>query len=215
MSKAHPTVACWSHSLRGGTPASRTLVCSGELAPLDVDSETPYLIAYTSGTTGKPKGALHVQGGFLLSIARETAYQADLRAGDRALFCTDMGWIMGPWTVVGCGAAGATIVFAEGAPDWPPDRLWRPGEAERGALLGVSPPPTWALDPKGGPPPGPASPRPGCTTARYFPEPSSAPMCPRESRLVNFATSSAGLAFSQTTFPVAASTHTSFWPCSR
>src|SRR4051794_3701570 len=38
----------------------------GELAPLDVDSEHPYLLAYTSGTTGRPKGALHVQGGFLL-----------------------------------------------------------------------------------------------------------------------------------------------------
>ena len=32
---------------------------------------------------------------------------------------TDMGWIMGPWTVVGAGALGATLVFAEGAPDWP------------------------------------------------------------------------------------------------
>ena len=66
-----------------------------------------------------PKGALHVQGGFLLSIAREAAYQADVRAGDRVLFATDMGWIMGPWTVVGAMACGATIVFMEGAPDWP------------------------------------------------------------------------------------------------
>ena len=58
----------------------------GTLDPVEVDSETPYLLAYTSGTTGRPKGALHVQGGFLLSIAREAAYQADLRPGDRALF---------------------------------------------------------------------------------------------------------------------------------
>ena len=54
---------------------------AGTLEPVEVESETPYLLAYTSGTTGKPKGALHVQGGFLLSIVRETAYQADLRAG--------------------------------------------------------------------------------------------------------------------------------------
>src|SRR5687768_11032978 len=86
----------------------------GELPPLEVDSEHPYLLAYTSGTTGRPKGALHVQGGFLISIAREAAYQSDLRAGDRVLFSTDMGWIMGPWTVVGAGALGATVVFAEG-----------------------------------------------------------------------------------------------------
>ena len=93
--------------------------------PLEVDSEAPYLLAYTSGTTGRPKGALHVQGGFLVSIAREIAYQTDVKAGDRIHFATDMGWIMGPWTVVGGGAVGATIVFAEGAPDWPDDRLWR------------------------------------------------------------------------------------------
>src|SRR6266550_2312426 len=44
---------------------------SGGLTPRQVDSEHPYLLAYTSGTTGKPKGALHVHGGFLVSIARE------------------------------------------------------------------------------------------------------------------------------------------------
>ncbi len=119
----------------------------GTLDPAEVESETPYLLAYTSGTTGKPKGALHVQGGFLLSIARETAYQADLRAGDRALFSTDMGWIMGPWTVVGGMACGATIVFMEGAPDWPHDRLWRLVESEQVTMLGISP----TLDPRSHP----------------------------------------------------------------
>jgi acetyl-CoA synthetase len=121
------------------------------LPPLEVESEAPYLIAYTSGTTGRPKGALHVQGGFLLSIAREAAYQADLRPGDRVLFATDMGWIMGPWTIVGAGAVGATIVFMEGAPDWPADRIWRLIESERVTMLGVSPTLVRALIPKGEP----------------------------------------------------------------
>jgi acetyl-CoA synthetase len=123
----------------------------GKLDAVQVESETPYLIAYTSGTTGKPKGALHVQGGFLLSIVRETAYQADLRAGDRVLFSTDMGWIMGPWTVVGAMACGATIAFMEGAPDWPPDRVWRIVEDERITMLGVSPTLVRALIPHGDP----------------------------------------------------------------
>ena len=123
----------------------------GTLDAVQVESETPYLIAYTSGTTGKPKGALHVQGGFLLSIVRETAYQADLRAGDRVLFSTDMGWIMGPWTVVGAMACGATIAFMEGAPDWPPDRVWRIVEDERITMLGVSPTLVRALIPHGDP----------------------------------------------------------------
>ncbi|MDQ3672230.1 MAG: AMP-binding protein, partial [Actinomycetota bacterium] len=123
----------------------------GELPALEVESEAPYLLAYTSGTTGKPKGALHVQGGFLLSIAREAAYQSDLRAGDRVLFATDMGWIMGPWTVVGAGAVGAAVVYMEGAPDWPEDRLWRLVESERVTMLGVSPTLVRALIPKGEP----------------------------------------------------------------
>jgi acetyl-CoA synthetase len=123
----------------------------GTLDAVQVESETPYLIAYTSGTTGKPKGAFHVQGGFLLSIVRETAYQADLRPGDRAMFTTDMGWIMGPWTVVGGMACGATIVFMEGAPDRPPDRVWGIVQDERVTMLGVSPTLVRALIPHGAP----------------------------------------------------------------
>ncbi|HEX6763539.1 MAG TPA: AMP-binding protein [Gaiellaceae bacterium] len=112
----------------------------GTLPPVHVDSETPYLLTYTSGTTGPPKGVVHVQGGFLVSIAREAAYQADVHEGDVMHFATDMGWIMGPWTLVGAGALGGTIVFAEGAPDWPTtDRLWRTVESERVTSLGLSP----------------------------------------------------------------------------
>jgi acetyl-CoA synthetase len=123
----------------------------GVLEPLEVESEHPYLLTYTSGTTGAPKGVLHVQGGFLVSIAREVAYQTDVHEGDRIHFATDMGWIMGPWTVVGGGALGASIVFAEGAPDWPDDRLWRTVEQERLTMLGVSPTLIRALIPKGEP----------------------------------------------------------------
>src|SRR3954471_23388957 len=50
----------WSRD--GGWPASVTRQ-PATLAPLAVESEHPYLLAYTSGTTGRPKGALHVHGG--------------------------------------------------------------------------------------------------------------------------------------------------------
>ena len=123
----------------------------GELPPLEVDAEHPYLLTYTSGTTGKPKGVLHVQGGFLVSITREVAYQADVHPEDVLHFSTDMGWIMGPWAVVGGGALGCTLVFAEGAPDRPPDRLWRLVEDERVSVLGLSPTLVRALIPHGEP----------------------------------------------------------------
>jgi acetyl-CoA synthetase len=123
----------------------------GELPALEVESEHPYLLTYTSGTTGRPKGVLHVQAGFLVSIARETCYQADVHGSDVVHFATDMGWIMGPWTVVGVGALGATIVFSEGAPDFPPDRLWRTVEQERVMSLGLSPTLARALLPNGAP----------------------------------------------------------------
>jgi acetyl-CoA synthetase len=123
----------------------------GTLEPVEVDSEHPYLIAYTSGTTGRPKGAVHVHGGFLVSIAREVAYQADVRLGERIHFATDMGWIMGPWTVLGGSAVGATVLLAEGAPDTPVDRLWRAVASERITMLGVSPTLIRSLIPRGEP----------------------------------------------------------------
>jgi acetyl-CoA synthetase len=123
----------------------------GTLAPVELDSEAPYLLAYTSGTTGKPKGALLVNGGFLVSIVREAAYQTDIKRGDRVHFATDMGWIMGPWTIVGAGALGATVVFAEGAPDWPHDRLWKLVESEQVTMLGLSPTLVRGLIPHGEP----------------------------------------------------------------
>jgi len=138
----HVIVAPWDDEVAG---------YPGTLEPLPVESEHPYLLTYTSGTTGKPKGVLHVQGGFLISIAREACYLADAGPEDVVHFSTDMGWIMGPWTVVGCGAMGSTLVFAEGAPDWPPDRLWRLVEEERVSILGCSPTLVRALIPHGEP----------------------------------------------------------------
>ncbi len=105
-----------------------------------LDPETPFLIAYTSGTTGMPKGAVHVHGGFLVKIAQEAAHQADVRAGDRVCWVTDLGWIMGPWIIVGGLAAGATVVLAEGAIDYPAaDRLWGLVARHQIGILGVSP----------------------------------------------------------------------------
>ncbi|OIH85183.1 AMP-dependent synthetase [Arthrobacter sp. UCD-GKA] len=98
------------------------------------------LLAYTSGTTGKPKGAVHTHAGFLLKVASEVAYGFDLSAGKTFCWITDMGWIMGPLSILGTHANGGTLLLFEGSPDVPDtDRLWSLVERHQVAMLGLSP----------------------------------------------------------------------------
>ncbi|TML97275.1 MAG: AMP-dependent synthetase [Actinobacteria bacterium] len=119
-----------------------------EAAP--TSAEDPLLLGYTSGTTGKPKGAVHTHAGFLVKVASEVAYEFDVRRGDVFFWVTDMGWVMGPLSTFGTHALGAALLLYEGAPDTPgPVRLWELVERHRVTMLGVSPTLIRALKPHG------------------------------------------------------------------
>jgi acetyl-CoA synthetase len=98
------------------------------------------MLIYTSGTTGRPKGAVHLQAGFPIKAAHDMAYCFDIHSDDRVFWYSDIGWMMGPWLIVGSLLRGASMVLYDGAIDHPePDRLWAIAARHRATVLGVSP----------------------------------------------------------------------------
>lgn len=103
-------------------------------------AEDPCLIIYTSGTTGRPKGTVHTHAGCLAQMGKETRYAFDVRPGEPFFWFTDIGWMMGPWEIIGCLLYRTPIVLFDGAPDYPDsDRLWRTLERLKVVTFAVSP----------------------------------------------------------------------------
>jgi len=105
---------------------------------------------YTSGTTGKPKGTVHTHAGALAQIAKEHGFTFDVQPEDVFFWVTDIGWMMGPWEMIGVTFWGGTMVVFEGAPNHPtPDRVWQIVERTKVTKLGISPTLIRVLKPAG------------------------------------------------------------------
>lgn len=121
----------WDDVVEGASPNYETT---------ELPSDAESMLLYSSGTTGTPKGIIHTHAGALLQSAKEIYFNFDHQPDDRFFWVSDIGWMMGPWTLLGNHAFGGTVVMYEGAPDHPePDRFWDLIERHEVTSFGISP----------------------------------------------------------------------------
>jgi acetyl-CoA synthetase len=98
--------------------------------PVQLPADAQLFLMYTSGTTGKPKGAQHSIGGYLAYVAWTSKYVQDIHPEDVYWCMADIGWITGhSYIVYGPLALAASSVVYEGVPTHPDaGRPWRIAE---------------------------------------------------------------------------------------
>jgi acetyl-CoA synthetase len=108
----------------------------------DTSAEDPAFILATSGTTAKPKLAVHSHGGYGVHVASMGDWVFALRAGETWWSTSDIGWVVGhSYIVYAPLMAGATTIAWEGALDHrDADRPW--SIMEREGVTGVFSSPT-------------------------------------------------------------------------
>ena len=103
---------------------------NARVEPERLPAAATLFLMYTSGTTGKPKGAQHSIGGYLAYVTGTSKYIQDIHPEDVYWCMADIGWITGhSYIVYGPLALAASSVIYEGVPTYPdPGRPWRIAE---------------------------------------------------------------------------------------
>ena len=122
----HPRDISWANFLAQGNGHAGDWV--------SMEANEPAFILATSGTTARPKLAVHTHGGYQVHVFSMGRWMFGLRRSDVWWATSDVGWIVGhSYMVYGPLLAGCTTIVFEGALDHPlPDSNWRVAVEEFG-----------------------------------------------------------------------------------
>ncbi len=109
-----------------------------ECETLALDSEARALILYTSNHRQSPRHRPHARRR-VGEMSKEIYLAFDHKLEDRFFWLSDIGWMMGPWTIIGNHHFGgpSLVLTASRYPD--PGRLWRIIERHGITTFGISP----------------------------------------------------------------------------
>ncbi|MDP6605221.1 MAG: acetate--CoA ligase [Dehalococcoidia bacterium] len=110
---------------------------------VSMEANAPAFILATSGTTAKPKLAVHTHGGYQVHVSSMGHWCFGLKPTDVWWATSDIGWIVGhSYMVYAPLLAGCTTVVFEGALDYPvPEGNWRTAVEDLG-VTGIFTSPT-------------------------------------------------------------------------
>lgn len=90
----------------------------GKLEFAQLPFHTPYVVMFSSGTTGTPKGIVHSQGGLIVNGMKEHILHYNHDSSQTHFHYAGIGWTL--WNImIGALFSGAQIVLYDGSPFYP------------------------------------------------------------------------------------------------